>query len=34
MDMPVPAERIAVFETRLLPGRASRIDCAVFFGSF
>jgi hypothetical protein len=32
-DKPAPAERIAVFDIRLLPGRESRIDCASFFGS-
>ena len=33
METPVPAERIAVFEINELPGRASIIDCAFFFGS-
>ncbi len=33
MLSPAPAERMAVLETRLLPGRALRMDCAVSFGS-
>jgi len=33
MLSPAPAERMAVLETRLLPGRAFRMDCAVSFGS-
>jgi hypothetical protein len=33
MVRPVPAERIAVFEIRLLPGRASIRDWAFFLGS-
>lgn len=33
MDTPAAEDRIAVLETRLLPGRLSRIDCALDFGS-
>lgn len=33
METPVPADSIAVFETSELPGSASMIDCAFFFGS-
>lgn len=33
MERPAAAERIAVLETRLLPGRESRIDWAFFLGS-
>jgi len=32
-DTPVPADRMAVFEIKELPGRASMIDCAFFLGS-
>ena len=32
-DSPAPAERIAVLDTRLLPGRDSIMDWAFFFGS-
>jgi hypothetical protein len=34
MERPAPAERIAVFEAMLLPGRALRMLVAVSFGSF
>ena len=33
IDRPAPAERIAVFDIKLLPGRESMIDCALLFGS-
>ncbi len=33
IETPVPADRRAVFDIRELPGRASMIDCAFFFGS-
>jgi hypothetical protein len=33
MDRAAALERIAVFETRLLPGSASMMDCAFFLGS-
>jgi hypothetical protein len=33
MERPAVEERIAVLETRELPGSESRIDCAFFFGS-
>lgn len=33
MDTPAAEDRIAVLEIRLLPGRLSRIDCALDFGS-
>lgn len=32
-DKPAPAERMAAFETRLLPGSESKTDWAFFFGS-
>lgn len=34
MLSPAPAERMAVLLTRLLPGSAARMDCAVSLGSF
>ena len=33
IDNPAPAERMAVLETRLLPGSESTIDCALDLGS-
>lgn len=33
IERPAPAERMAVFETRELPGSESIIDWAAFFGS-
>jgi hypothetical protein len=33
MLRPAPADKMAVLETRLLPGRESRIDSAFFLGS-
>lgn len=33
MDSPVPAERIAVLETREFPGNESTMDCALLLGS-
>ena len=33
IETPVPADRRAVFDMSELPGRASIIDCAFFFGS-
>lgn len=33
IERPAPAERMAVFEAKELPGNESRIDCAFFFGS-
>ena len=33
VEIPAPAERMAVLDTSELPGSASMIDCAFFFGS-
>lgn len=33
MDAPAAEDRIAVLEIRELPGRLSRMDCALDFGS-
>lgn len=33
VEIPAPADRMAVLEMSELPGRASMIDCAFFFGS-
>ena len=34
MERPAPAERMAVLEATLLPGRALRMDPATSLGSF